>query len=408
LAAVRRYDVLDTPPDGAFDRITSMAARLFGVPIAIVSIVDHDRIWFKSHHGLATTEIGRDPGLCASAILDTGAYVVSDARNDPRTLANPLVAGEMGLQFYAAAPLTTSDGYNLGTVCVLDTSPREVTDEEMQTLRDLAAVVIDELELRRAAMTIHAQEQQSLDDAVRFASTLQESLLPATLPEIPGIELAAHFHAADPREVSGDFYDVFPIRTDVWGIALGDVAGKGPAAAAATSLVRYSLRTAALYASSPADVLSIVNRTMLASEYFGEGREPGYCTLVFAYLETIGVEPVLTICRAGHVRPIVIHGDGSVELGQAEGPLLGLLPDVSFSPASIALAPDSVVVFFTDGLTEARDGAGRVGDARFLDAIAHTNPAGAAAVIDEIHKLIRALGDGVDDDVAVLAVGSAR
>ena len=138
LAAIRRYDVLDTPPDGAFDRITSMAARLFGVPIAIISIVDHDRIWFKSHHGLEATEIGRDPGLCASAILGTGAYVVSDARNDPRTLANPLVAGEMGLQFYAAAPLTTSDGHNLGTLCVLDTLPREVTGEEMQILSDLA------------------------------------------------------------------------------------------------------------------------------------------------------------------------------------------------------------------------------------------------------------------------------
>ena len=88
LAAVRRFEVLDTPADGAFDRITAMAARLLSVPIAIVSIVDHDRIWFKSRHGLPeVTEIGRDPGLCASAILDSRPWVVTDAAIDPRTLA---------------------------------------------------------------------------------------------------------------------------------------------------------------------------------------------------------------------------------------------------------------------------------------------------------------------------------
>jgi hypothetical protein len=94
LAAVRRFDILDTPPDGGFDRITAMAARLFGTPIAIVSIVDTDRIWFKSRHGLPdVAQIGRDPGLCASAILDHVPWVVTDAAADPRTLANPLVAG---------------------------------------------------------------------------------------------------------------------------------------------------------------------------------------------------------------------------------------------------------------------------------------------------------------------------
>lgn len=145
---VNRYDILDTPADGSFDRITAMAARALKAPIAIVSIVDHDRIWFKSHHGLEVDQIGRDPGLCASAIMGEEPWVVTDARNDPRTLANPLVAGEFGLQFYAGVPLTTREGYNLGTLCVIDTEPREVTDDELETLRDLASVVVRELELR--------------------------------------------------------------------------------------------------------------------------------------------------------------------------------------------------------------------------------------------------------------------
>jgi GAF domain-containing protein len=96
LAAVRRYQVLDTPPDGAFERITALAARLFDVPISIVSIVDSDRIWFKSHHGLDVDQIDREPGLCASAVLQEGPWLVNDARTDPRTLANPLVAGDLG------------------------------------------------------------------------------------------------------------------------------------------------------------------------------------------------------------------------------------------------------------------------------------------------------------------------
>jgi eukaryotic-like serine/threonine-protein kinase len=97
LAAVRRYDILDTPPDGGFDRITAVAARLMNVPIALVSIVDQDRIWFKSHHGLEVEQIGRDPGLCASCIHQDGPWLIDDPRNDARALSNPLVAGDFGV-----------------------------------------------------------------------------------------------------------------------------------------------------------------------------------------------------------------------------------------------------------------------------------------------------------------------
>lgn len=151
MAAVRRYDILDSPPDGAFDRITALAARRFGVPIAIVSIVDEDRIWFKSHHGLAVPQIDREPGLCASAILGDIPYLIEDALTDPRSLANPLVAGDFGLRFYAAVPLETSDGHNLGTLCVIDKKPRPVTQEQIEDLKDLASVVMDQLELGLSA-----------------------------------------------------------------------------------------------------------------------------------------------------------------------------------------------------------------------------------------------------------------
>jgi len=146
--AVRRYNILDTPPEGAFDRITRLAARVLDVPIAIVSIVDTDRIWFKSHHGLDIAEIDREPGLCSSAIMHRTPWIVENARSNPHALANPLVAGEFGLQFYAGVPLQTTDGYNLGTLCVLDFEPRTLEEDEVATLEDLAAMVMSELELR--------------------------------------------------------------------------------------------------------------------------------------------------------------------------------------------------------------------------------------------------------------------
>lgn len=148
IEALNRYQILDTPPDGAFDHITALTASIFKVPISIISLVDSDRIWFKSHHGLSVRQIDRSPGLCASAILNEDLYVVEDARHDPRTLSNPLVAGDFGLQFYAATPLQTSDYYNLGTLCIIDKAPRRFSDDEKEILRNLGKIVMDEMELR--------------------------------------------------------------------------------------------------------------------------------------------------------------------------------------------------------------------------------------------------------------------
>ena len=153
IKAVARYNILDTPPDGAFDRVAAIAAKLFGVPMATVSIVDTDRVWFKASRGLrGVRQTTRDPGLCASVILDGEPYLVSDTRSDPRTAAHPLVTGELGLQFYAAAPIITADGHRLGTVAVMNTQPHEATQDQLAMLADLAEVVMDGLELRLSAM----------------------------------------------------------------------------------------------------------------------------------------------------------------------------------------------------------------------------------------------------------------
>ncbi len=167
LAALHSYEVLDTPPDGAFDRITALAARHFHVPVALVSLVDEDRIWFKSRHGLEAEQIPRSPGLCASVIFSDEAYVVLNALEDPRTLANPLVAGEMGVRFYAAAPLVTHDGYRLGTMNIIDFKPRELDGEGQSDLRQFAGLVMDQMELRLSARKTIAALSQVFQGAAR-------------------------------------------------------------------------------------------------------------------------------------------------------------------------------------------------------------------------------------------------
>lgn len=165
IKSLKKYDILDTPPDGSFDRITKLAAKLLNVPIAIVTMVDTDRIWFKSRYGLDVQQIGRDPGLCASAILSDDFYEINDALTDIRTLANPLVASEFGLRFYAAIPLKVSDGHNLGTLCVIDKQPRYLSETQKETLQYLADILIDQLELRLAARTAIYQQNQVLSIA---------------------------------------------------------------------------------------------------------------------------------------------------------------------------------------------------------------------------------------------------
>lgn len=189
LLAVRRYDIVDSPPDGAFDRITALAVRVFDVPISIVSIVDEDRIWFKSHHGIDQEEVARDPGLCASAVCQSEPWIVENAEIDPRTLTNPLVAGELGLRFYAGVPLTTADGFNLGTLNVIDVQPRVFPQEDVETLKDLAAIVVHELELRLA---VRSYVRDRRNEAMELQDTVVQRLTAARLAR----ELNEHDHVA--------------------------------------------------------------------------------------------------------------------------------------------------------------------------------------------------------------------
>ncbi|NBB85524.1 MAG: PAS domain S-box protein [Bacteroidetes bacterium] len=158
LRALRAYDVLNTPPEASFDRLTRLAAAHFNVPIALITLLDENEQFFKSCVGLDTRRTSREVSFCTYTIVEDEVMVVEDATTDPRFRDNPLVTGEPGIRFYAGAPLKTPGGHNPGSLCLIDTTPRTFAKAEAETLADMAAMVVDELELRRTAREMEESE----------------------------------------------------------------------------------------------------------------------------------------------------------------------------------------------------------------------------------------------------------
>ncbi|HEY4253744.1 MAG TPA: sensor domain-containing diguanylate cyclase [Roseomonas sp.] len=157
LQSLRSYDVLDTACEASFDELTRLAARIAGSPIALVSLVDADRQWFKARIGVDAEETSRDAAFCAHAILrPEEMLVVRDARADPRFADNPLVTDAPHIRFYAGTPLINPEGHALGTLCVIDRAPRDIDPEQQAALRTLANAVMTTLELRRKLIDIRA------------------------------------------------------------------------------------------------------------------------------------------------------------------------------------------------------------------------------------------------------------
>ncbi|MFQ5745072.1 MAG: PAS domain S-box protein [Acidobacteriota bacterium] len=168
LEALRRCRILDTPPEAAFDRLTHLAAYLLKVPVAAVGLLDSDRQWLKSCYGREVRETERSVAFAAHAILSKTVTVVSDTTSDPRTADNPMVTGEPHYRFYAGAPLRSADGYEIGCLCLFDYQPRDLTDDERALLEDLAAIVVDELELRLS-------RDEALNEQRQYLAALTES-----------------------------------------------------------------------------------------------------------------------------------------------------------------------------------------------------------------------------------------
>ena len=169
-----QYDVLDTVPEEVFDELAELAGLICGAPISLISLVDENRQWFKSKIGISVSETSRDVSMCAHAILQDELFIIADASRDPRFKNNPFVAAGPKIRFYAGAPLITPDGHALGTLCVLDKVPRNLTPDQKQALRVLARHVMTQLELRRHALELVKLREDCKDVKAALAKALAE------------------------------------------------------------------------------------------------------------------------------------------------------------------------------------------------------------------------------------------
>ena len=172
VAALQRYAILDSEPEQGFDDLALLASYICQTPIALISLVDENRQWFKSRVGLSISETSREIAFCSRAILQSDIFIVPDTLQDERFRNNPLVVSEPNIRFYAGAPLITEEGYALGTLCVVDRTPREVSPEQKEALKALSRLVLAQLEFRRNLMLLRA----ALNDRTKEEHERQKEL----------------------------------------------------------------------------------------------------------------------------------------------------------------------------------------------------------------------------------------
>lgn len=397
LAAVRASGLLDTPAEEPFDRLARLAAATLDAPLAFVTVVDERRSFWKACIGVdaqgpADRQNAVEESFCQYVVALDAELVVGDAASDPRTRDNPSIDA-MGVAAWAGFPLRSPGGEVLGSFCVVDTKVRTWSERDVEVLRTLAHAASGEVALRAAA-----------EQSAALARTLQDALLPPITPAVPGLDVGASFRAAGRgSEVLGDFYDVFESADGRWNAVLGDVCGKGIAAARLTALSRFTVRAGAIRERRPSRVLMLLNEALLLNAPGGDGADR-FVTAVLAALDPDGQGFVASVSSAGHVPALVRRGD-VCEPVAGRGALLGAFDDILLQDVEVPLGPGDLLVLFTDGVTEARDARGeQYGVDRLTEAVARA-PGDAATLAASITDAATAFaGDDPQDDMAVLVL----
>jgi len=290
----------------------------------------------------------------------------------------------------------------------LSANVRVGADGQPALLRFAIQDASDRRSYERALLDERQRAESAQARAESLADTLRRSLLPPSLSVPAGLTAAAHYQPSM-QDIGGDFYDLFPLSHNMSGFFLGDVCGKGPEAAAITSLTRYTLRTAAVIDRDPLTVLHRLN-DVLGQEF--RGGQPRFCTVVFGTITPRGDGFDMRLASGGHPPPLLLERAGEVSYLDVTGGMgVGLTDQPRFVDASLRLTPGDTMLLYSDGLTEARvgDGTRRYDDdgalRRFVSDLA---PATPDVVIAEIRRLLDGFGSGVEDDTAVLALGMPR
>ncbi|HYN51330.1 MAG TPA: SpoIIE family protein phosphatase, partial [Thermoleophilaceae bacterium] len=272
------------------------------------------------------------------------------------------------------------------------------TDPDGRCFDEQDLELAEELARRCAAAIDNAR---LFSERAYIARTLQQSLLPAELPDIPGVEAAARFRpTGEGSEVGGDFYDLFESGAHGWTVVMGDVCGKGPDAAAVTALARYTLRAAAMRERLPSQSLRVLNDALLRQR-----DDRRFCTVAYAYLEASEQGVRVSCAIGGHPLPLLLHSDGSVEAIGSPGTLIGLVPDLEIDDHSVSLRPGDALVFYTDGVTEGGGPAGAFDESALKHLLAACSGEGADAIAARVEDAaLIAAGGSPRDDIAVLVL----
>lgn len=283
-------------------------------------------------------------------------------------------------------------GRTLGTLALASFSERGFDARTIATIEELA---------RRAAVAV--DNARLYGERSYIAARLQQSLLPPHLPDVPGLEIAARFRpAGEAYDVGGDFYDIFETGTGSWAIAMGDVCGKGPDAAALTAMARYTIRATAIRAAqSPQRVLSLLNEVLL-----NESPREQFLTVAYANLRVHPDRTELAVASAGHPLPLLLHADGRLDYVGEPGTLLGVVPEIELRTKLIDLQAGDTIVFYTDGVTEARTDTGAMfGIEGLRSALLACARCDAAEVAERIESsLADARVERPRDDIAIVVV----
>jgi hypothetical protein len=320
------------------------------------------------------------------------AILAAEPRRPPLGATSPA-----GFEVSMATPARTSvtlqaQGRDLGSIEVVDQPERKFTprDEAILTqLGQLAAGAIANARLYDRERTI--------------ARTLQRSLRPGALPDVPGLAAAVRFNAAgEGVELGGDFYDVYRAGDGGWAALIGDIQGKGPEAAAVTALARHTLRAAAAYEHRPSGVLTLLHREL--REQVSDGR---FCTVAYAYMQVVPGHVRLELACGGHPLPLIVHPDGTVEEVGRLGTLLGSDADPLLADVAVELTKGDVLVFYTDGVTEVRRQRCAVfGTEQLIELLQTCGGLSPAAVAERVESAVMHASMGrLRDDMAVLALG---
>ena len=383
------------------DHLVDHVVEVIPVDGAGVLLMDSD----TEHHFVAasddvildveTLQMDLQEGPCLQAYRSGSHVAVRDLARDTTFARFSPAATKAGLGAVYSFPLRLDDR-QLGALELYAKAPLDLSEPDLvgaQILADVAAAYLFNAQAREDAREVARTSAE-------LAATLQESLLPAELPEVPGLSVAANWlPGRGGTVVSGDFYDVFPLPSSRWGVVIGDVVGHGARAATLAALARYTVRTLAVQHASPRRVLSGLNETVL-----NRGEPERFLSAIYLTLKQAGSELDIRLARGGHPLAMLRRGDGTVEPIVAPGSVLGCTSDPDLKDIRLRLAPGDLLLLYSDGITEARQGDVEFSELRLLTLLADTDPVAQLVVDTIISAVLGHTGGELVDDITAVAL----